>query len=97
MMNKISKNTIELNNLLSKEQKLLFERASVLGGYKNLTDFILNILQQKAEEIIKDNEVIIASERDAEIFINAINTVQEPSTSLKKAFTDYNSVLTNKK
>lgn len=96
-MNTISKNTTELNNLFSKEQQILFERASVLGGYKNLTDFILNIVQQKAEEIIKNNDLIIASDKDAEIFIDAINTVQEPSPTLKKAFADYNSLLTNKK
>ncbi len=50
------------------EQKQLFERAAILGGYRNLTDFIVVTVQKKAKEIIEENEGIIASQKDKEIF-----------------------------
>lgn len=74
---------------LPKEQKLLFEKAAILGGYRNLTDFIVLTVQEKAKKIIQENELIIATENDAEIFFNAITKAKKPSTSLKNALKDY--------
>ena len=39
---------------LPKEQKLLFERAAIIGGFRSLTDFILIAAQEKAKEIIRE-------------------------------------------
>ncbi len=75
---------------LPKEQKLFFERAAYLGGYRNLTDFIIHSVQEKANEIIKDKEQIIVSERDSQIFFDAITKPGKPSKTLKKALGDYN-------
>jgi uncharacterized protein (DUF1778 family) len=74
---------------LPKEQKQFFERAAFLGGYRNLTDFVIHTVQEKAKEIIKEREQIIASERDSLIFFNAITTPKKPSNTLKKALDDY--------
>jgi uncharacterized protein (DUF1778 family) len=82
---------------LPKEQKEFFEKAAFLGGYRNLTDFVVRVVQDKAKEIIKEREQIIASERDSEIFFNAINNPQKPSESLKNALDDYNSFIANAK
>ena len=49
---------------LPKEQKQFFEKAAYLGGYRNLTDFVIRVVQEKAKEIIKEKELVIASERD---------------------------------
>ena len=38
------------------EQKQLFERAAILGGYRNLTDFIIVTVQSKAKEIIEEKK-----------------------------------------
>ena len=75
---------------LPKEQKQFFEKAAYLGGYRNLTDFIIKTAQEKAKEIIKEKEQIIASERDSRIFFDAITNSKAPSESLKKALDDYN-------
>ncbi len=75
---------------LSKEQKLFFERAAYLGGYRNLTDFIILTVQEKAKTIINEKEQIIASERDGQIFFDAITKPNKPSKTLKKALDDYN-------
>ena len=74
---------------LPKEQKILFEKAASLGGYRNLTDFILIAAQEKAREIIRDNELTIASERDARMFYQAISEPKQPSEALKQALKEY--------
>ena len=82
---------------LSKEQKQIFERAAFLGGYRNLTDFIFRTAQDKATEIIKEKERTIASERDSQIFFDAITNPRKPSDALKNALDDYNSFIANSK
>ncbi|HEY3372729.1 MAG TPA: DUF1778 domain-containing protein [Prolixibacteraceae bacterium] len=82
---------------LPKEQKQFFERAAYLGGYRNLTDFVILTVQEKAKEIIKEKEQIIASERDSQIFFNAITKPNKPSKTLKKALEDYNSFVSDSK
>jgi len=82
---------------LPKEQKQFFEKAAYLGGYRNLTDFIFRTAQEKAKEIIKEKEQVIASERDSEIFFDAITNSKAPSETLKKAYDDYNDFVNNSK
>tara|TARA_B100000497_G_C7672837_1_gene406140 strand:- start:137 stop:397 length:261 start_codon:yes stop_codon:yes gene_type:complete len=65
------------------DQKQYFERAATLGGYRSLTDFMLSSAQEKAEEIIRKEETVLASERDAEIFFEAINANTKPNKALK--------------
>jgi uncharacterized protein (DUF1778 family) len=82
---------------LPKEQKQFFERAAFLGGYRNLTDFIFQTVQEKANEIIKENERIITTERDSQIFFDAITNPKKPSETLRNALDDYNSFIANSK
>ncbi len=46
--------------------------------------------QKKAKAIIKAREQIITSEKDSEIFFDAITQVKKPSETLKNALKDYN-------
>jgi len=82
---------------LPKEQKQFFEKAAYLGGYRNLTDFIILTVQEKAKEIISEKEQIIASEKDSQIFFDAITNPKKPSKTLKKALEDYNVFVTKSK
>ena len=82
---------------LPKEQKEFFEKAAYLGGFRNLTDFVIITVQEKAKEIIKEKEKIIASERDSQIFFDAITKPANPSETLKKALDDYNVFVSNSK
>jgi uncharacterized protein (DUF1778 family) len=73
------------------EQKQLFERAASLGGFRNLTDFMILAAQEKAKEIIKANEAILESERDKNIFFEAIfATSTKPNSTLLSALDEYN-------
>ena len=71
------------------EQKQFLEKAASLGGFRSLTDFVILTVQEKAKEIIKEKERIIASEKDSEIFFDAITNHKKPSTNLKSVFEDY--------
>lgn len=89
-MSSTTEKQARFNARLPEEQKLLFERASIIGGYRNLTDFILQVAQKRAEEIIEEREEVIASKKDAEIFYDAVTNYREPSQTLKNALDDYN-------
>ena len=78
---------------LSKEQKLMFEKAALIGGYRNLTDFVVSAVQEKAKEIIEEKEQIIASQKDAELFFNAITKAPKPNKELIDAVSEYNNQL----
>jgi uncharacterized protein (DUF1778 family) len=78
---------------LSKEQKMFFERAARLGGYRSLTDFVVMAVQEKAKEIIVESEQIIASKKDSEIFFEAITNSSKPNQKLAEAANDYKALL----
>lgn len=67
---------------LTNEQKVLFERAAKLGGYRSLSDFVIKTVQKRAAEIIDENEKILSSQRDAEIFFEALKNYGEPNEKL---------------
>jgi len=94
-MNTTTEEQARFDARLPKEQKQFFEKAAYLGGYRNLTDFVVRVVQEKAKEIINEKEQIIASERDSVIFFNAITHPQKPSETLKNALDDYNSFIAN--
>ena len=74
---------------LPKDQKLLFERAAKLGGYRSLTDFVVLTVQEKAVEIVREKEQILASEQDCEIFFTAITGDTQPNDKLISAVQEY--------
>lgn len=89
-----SENKARFDTRLSKEQKDFFERAAIIGGYRSLTDFVILTVQKKAKEIIEDSEKIIASNRDSEIFFNAIVNSDKPNKELLLASKEFKSLLT---
>jgi len=86
--------TTRFDARLPKEQKLYFEKAAQLGGYRNLTEFIISSVMEKAKEIISENERIIVSQRDSEIFFDAILQQTKPNNALIEAANEYNQMLT---
>ncbi|MEM7513740.1 MAG: DUF1778 domain-containing protein [Bacteroidota bacterium] len=74
---------------LPKEQKELFEYAASLGGYRSLTDFIIQTLQSRANEIVEEHNLILGSKKDQEVFFNALQNPPEPNETLKGAMKEY--------
>jgi len=89
-MSTIVKEQARFDARLSKEQKQFFEKAAYLGGFRSLTDFVILTVQEKAKEIVQEKEQIIASEKDSQIFFDAITNPKKPSETLKNALEDYN-------
>lgn len=81
---------------LPKHQKEFFERAAVLGGYRTLTEFVIYSVQDKAKAIIDEHNKILASEKDREIFFNALLGESEPNEALTTAAKKYNNAVGNK-
>ncbi|MCB0648864.1 MAG: DUF1778 domain-containing protein [Saprospiraceae bacterium] len=80
---------------LPKEQKVFFEKAARLGGYRNLTDFVIMAVQEKAKEIISENERILASEKDNQIFFEALMNPGAPNEELSKAAAEFNALFSS--
>lgn len=81
---------------LPKEQKEYFEYAANLGGYRTLTEFVLDAAQGKADEIVAKHRTIIGSKRDQEIFFEAIMNPPPPGKNLKAAAKRYEKLLKRK-
>jgi uncharacterized protein (DUF1778 family) len=78
---------------LPKEQKDLFEKAAQLGGFRSLTDFVILAAQEKAKMIIQEKERVVASQKDSEIFFNAIVNADKPGDRLISAKDKFNKAL----
>jgi len=89
----IKQSKARFDTRLSKEQKMFFERAARIGGYRSLTDFVVLTVQEKAKEIISEKEQIIASERDNEIFFDAITNSPKANKNLVNAANKYKALL----
>lgn len=81
---------------LLKEQKEFFEYAATLGGFRNLTDFIIYSVQQQANKIVERHNEILSSKRDQEVFFNAIMHPEKPNERLKKAALRFNKAVDKK-
>lgn len=89
--------TARFDTKLPKYQKELFEYAASIGGFRTLTDFVITSAQEKADEIIQKHEQIIASERDRQVFFEAMLNPAEPNENLKKAFARHQELLKSSK
>jgi uncharacterized protein (DUF1778 family) len=74
---------------IPKAQKELFEYAASLGGFRTLTDFIINAVQEKTNAIIREHSAILASEKDREIFFDALMNPLGPNQKLRDAAERY--------
>jgi uncharacterized protein (DUF1778 family) len=81
-MRTIKQDKARFDTRLSLEQKQLFEKAALLGGYRNLTDFVIATVQNKANEIIEENEKIIATQKDRDLFFDFLVNPPKPNNDL---------------
>ena len=80
---------------LSRDKKLIIEKAAILGGYRNLSDFVVTTVYEKAQLIIQKSETILASQRDSEIFFNALVNSPNPNGDLMSAARQYKKQVSN--
>lgn len=70
---------------LNTVHKLFLKQVYKPAGYRSLSAFILQAAIEKAEAIIEKDNTILASDRDKEIFYNALLETAAPNESLIKA------------
>lgn len=92
-METLRHNNARFDTRLPIEQKQLFERAAILGGYRNLTDFVVITVQSKAKEIIEERERILSSQRDKEIFFDSLLNPGKPNIDLFSAKVKYDKLI----
>lgn len=89
MATKVNTKDARFDTRLPKEQKVFFERAARLGGFRNLTDFVVIAAQEKAKEIITERERIITSQKDSELFFDAVINPKKPNKELMEAANEF--------
>lgn len=78
------KKNARLEARVTAEQKQLMERAAGLRG-QNLTEFMVAVLAEAATRIVKDSELIELTNRDRQVFAEALLNPSHPS---EQAFAD---------
>ncbi|MGB5943241.1 MAG: DUF1778 domain-containing protein [Leeuwenhoekiella sp.] len=76
---------------VSSTDKRIFKRAHKLTGGKSFSSFLVSIVKKKAEEIVAENDRIIATERDRQVFFEAVFNNTEPNQNLVAAAKRYKS------
>lgn len=76
---------------ISAHDKRIFQKAQKLSGDKTFSSFITRIVKEQAQQIVADNDRIIASERDREIFFNTVFGDSKPNENLVAAAKKYKS------
>ncbi len=70
-------------------QKSCIEDAASLLGFSKLSEYMVSVLVQDAQRVIRENSVMVLSERDRKSFINALSKPSKPNKALLKAARAY--------
>lgn len=63
--------------------------AARIGGFKSLSEFVIHSTLQVANSIVEKHNAILASEKDKNIFFDALTNPASPNESLKDAAEHY--------
>lgn len=77
-----------MNIRMTDEARAIIERAAMLEG-RTMSDFVLASAVEKARETVAAHQQIVLSQRDSEIFAEAIINPPKPSDALRAAVAEY--------
>ncbi len=86
-MQTIKEERIEIR--ISAQDKQLMKEAQKLSGDTSFSSFIVRVVKKEAEEIIATNNDILISQRDRELFFDAVFGRNKPNLALKQAAKNY--------
>ena len=84
-----SANSARFDARLTKDQKDFFENAAHLGGFRNLTEFFLYAVQNQANQIMENQNILLKTKRDQELFFKTLTDDSPPNQNLKNALDLY--------
>lgn len=76
---------------VSATDKRIFKRAQKLSGDKSFSSFVVRIVKKEAEAIVSKNDRIIATEKDRQVFFDAVFGNLKPNQNLVEAAKRYKS------
>lgn len=76
---------------VSSADKRIFKRAQKLCGDKSFSSFVVRIVKKEAEAIVSKNDRIIATEKDRQVFFDAVFGNVKPNQNLLTAAKRYKS------
>lgn len=76
---------------VSSTDKRIFRKAQKLSGDKSFSSFIVRIVKKQAEKIVAKNDRIITTEKDRQVFFDAVFGIGKPNQNLVAAAKRYKS------
>ena len=76
---------------VSSADKRIFKRAQKLSGDKSFSSFVVRIVKKEAEKIVAKEDRIIVSEKDRQLFFDAVFSNTKPNQNLAAAAKRYKS------
>jgi len=73
---------------ITEKQKQLFREAAKLSGL-SLSEFITSSLLQMANQVLREQHILMLAKQDSEKFVEAILNPSEPNVKLVEAFAKY--------
>jgi uncharacterized protein (DUF1778 family) len=80
---------IKFDTSMTEELKDLLVAAARVSGFNTMTEFVLQASREKAIEVMKERETILATEQDKKIFFRSIVNPPPPNKRLRKAAEKY--------
>ena len=77
---------------ISQDQKAKFQYAADLSG-RNLTEFVVNSVQEIADRTIREHEGMRLSRKDSDDFVAALLSDAEPGSRLRTAADRYRTTM----
>lgn len=82
-------NAVErLDFRVSRDKKELIEQAAAVSG-QSLTDFAIGTLTRRAKKILREQQVLVLSDRDRDAFLAALDSPPPPNKRLIQAAKAY--------
>lgn len=74
---------------ISSQEKKMFQKAQQLSGDRSFSSFIIRIVKKYSEELVAQNDRIIAGEEDRQKFFDAVFGESFPNETLREAAEKY--------
>lgn len=73
---------------ISRQERVQFETAATYLGM-NLSSFLRMAALERSAEVLKEENILILSDKDKELFLSALENPPDPNDNLRRAFSDY--------
>ncbi len=77
--------TSRIDMRIDEKVKAAAEKAAVLKGMKSLTEYVVRLIEQDAEQVIREHESITVENDVFDRFIAACDAARAPNDKLRKA------------